>query len=417
MKHYNLNPLLFSITLFLIVSSVLSAQIAPLNITKPELVGLSSDSLEVMDTYFHKLVDNKEIAGIQTAIIKDNKLIHFNTYGYANIETEQELNSESIFRLFSMTKPIVSVALMQLYEDGKFKLNDPLYKYLPMFKTMYAYTDGEKKLAKRTIRVIDILRHTSGFGYGRGENQELNELYRNSGLWEATNNKDFAEILSKLPLTFEPGTDWHYGVSTNICGYLVEVLSGKSLDIYLKDCILKPLEMNDTHFQLPKEKINRFTVGYRWTDEALTVSETVEDNRYVQDVTLFNGGGGLVSTTVDYLKFCQMLLNKGKYKDKRILKEETIALLFKDHLQELKQYQDRFRLPPGESSFGLGFAIKGEYREPLQKVFGWGGAVGTYFKIDTEHNLAYVLMIQLSPYRQLGLRQLFQDYVNSAIID
>lgn len=401
----------------LIISSGIIAQTKTLKITKPELVGMSSDSLEKMNTHFHKLVDKKQIAGIQTAIIKDNKLIHFNTYGYANIETKKPLDNESIFRLFSMTKPIVSVALMQLYEEGKFKLKDPLYKYLPMFKTMYAYTNGEKQLAKRPILVIDLLRHTSGFGYGRGDNQELNELYRNSGLWNATTNKEFAEQVSKLPLTFEPGTDWHYGVSTNICGYLVEVLSGKSLDNYLKECILKPLEMNDTHFQLPKEKIKRFTVGYRWTNETLTVSETAENNRYVEDVTLYNGGGGLVSTTLDYLKFCEMLLNKGKYKEERILKEETVALLFKDHMANIRQYQERFRLPLGEASFGLGFAIKGEYGEPLQKVYGWGGAVGTYFKIDTENNLAYVLMIQLSPYRQLGLRQRFQDYVNGAIID
>lgn len=401
----------------LIVSSTITAQTKTLKITKPEFVGMSSDSLEKMNTHFYRLVDKKQIAGIQTAIIKDNKLVHFNTYGYANIETKKPLDNESIFRIFSMTKPIVTVALMQLYEEGKFKLKDPLYKYLPMFKTMYAYTNGEKQLAKRPILVIDLLRHTSGFGYGRGDNQELNELYRNSGLWSATTNKEFAEQLSKLPLTFEPGTDWHYGVSTNICGYLVEVLSGKSLDNYLKDCILKPLEMNDTHFQLPKEKIKKFTVGYRWTNETLTVSETAENNRYVEDVTLYNGGGGLVSTTLDYLKFCEMLLNKGKYKEERILKEETVALLFKDHMANIRQYQERFRLPLGEASFGLGFAIKGEYGEPLQKVYGWGGAVGTYFKIDTENNLAYVLMIQLSPYRQLGLRQRFQDYVNGAIID
>ncbi|WP_452601193.1 serine hydrolase domain-containing protein [Pontimicrobium sp. MEBiC06410] len=401
----------------LIVSSTITAQTKTLKITKPELVGMSSDSLEKMNTHFHRLVDKKQIAGIQTAIIKDNKLVHFNTYGYANIETKKPLDNESIFRIFSMTKPIVTVALMQLYEEGKFKLKDPLYKYLPMFKTMYAYTNGEKQLAKRPILVIDLLRHTSGFGYGRGDNQELNELYRNSGLWNATTNKEFAEQVSKLPLTFEPGTDWHYGVSTNICGYLVEVLSGKSLDNYLKECILKPLEMNDTHFQLPKEKIKRFTVGYRWTNETLTVSETAENNRYVEDVTLYNGGGGLVSTTLDYLKFCEMLLNKGKYKEERVLKEETVALLFKDHMANIRQYQERFRLPLGEASFGLGFAIKGEYGEPLQKVYGWGGAVGTYFKIDTENNLAYVLMIQLSPYRQLGLRQRFQDYVNGAIID
>ena len=392
------------------------AQIEEVRVEVPETVGVSSDSLDKMKAHFHKLVDERQIAGIQTGVIRKGKLIHFDSYGYSNLETKKLLEDKSIFRLFSMTKPIVSVALMQLYDEGKFSLEDPLYKYLPMFETMYVQTGTEKELAKHPIKVIDLLRHTSGFGYGRGDNQELNEAYGKANLWQAATNEEFAEKLSKLPLYFEPGTDWHYGVSTGICGYLIEVLSGKSLDVYLKEHILDPLGMHDTHFQLTKDKVDRFTVSYRWNGEQLVVSKQPETSRFVEEVTLFNGGGGLVSTTIDYLKFCEMLLNDGRHYDKQILKTETLNSMFADHLAETRKHKKRLRLPPGEASFGLGFAIKGDNPKKLKEVYGWGGAMGTYFKVDTKSDLAYVLMIQLSPYRQLGLRQLVQDYVNASII-
>jgi CubicO group peptidase (beta-lactamase class C family) len=381
-------------------------------------VGMSSDSLQAMNAYFHNLVDTKQLAGIQTAILRNEKLIHYDSYGFANIEENIGLDKRSIFRIFSMTKPIVSVALMQLYEQGKFQLNDPLHKYIPEFKNMQIYTDSGLIPAKKSIRIIDLLRHTSGLSYGRTQNEALNQLYAEANLYGSQNNKEYVQKVSKLPLSFEPGTDWQYGVSTNICGYLVEVFSGKSLEVYLKEHILKPLSMNSTYFQLPKEKIPNFTVGYRWEEgRGLYVSEAQRENSYTQNVTLFNGGGGLVSTAFDYLRFCQMILNKGIFNNNRILKEETVALMLKDHLQEVRQYQERFRLPLGEYGFGLGFAIRGTRANELENVFGWGGAVGTYFKIDTDHNMAYIMMIQLSPYRHLGLRQLFQNFVASAIIE
>jgi CubicO group peptidase (beta-lactamase class C family) len=380
-------------------------------------VGMSSDSLQAMNAYFHNLVDTKQLAGIQTAVLRNDKLIHYDSYGFANIEENIGLDKRSIFRIFSMTKPIVSVALMQLYEQGKLQLNDPLYKYLPEFTNMQIYTDTGLIPAKNPIRIIDLLRHTSGLSYGRTQHEALNQLYADANLYASQNNKEFVQKISKLPLSFEPGTDWQYGVSTNICGYLVEVLSGKSLDVYLKEHILQPLGMNNTFFQVPKEKIPNFTVGYGWEEEnGLYVSEEQHNNRYTQNVTLFNGGGGLVSTAFDYLRFCQMILNKGIFNNNRILKEETIALMLKDHLQEVRQYQERFRLPLGEYGFGLGFAIRGTSANELENVFGWGGAVGTYFKIDTDRKMAYIMMIQLSPYRHLGLRQAFQNFITAAIM-
>lgn len=414
MKNYRV--LTIFILLVCLISKSSTAQETPT--TSPGKNGMSIDTLVKMNAHFHRLVDEKQLAGIQTAILRHGELIHFDTYGYSNIEKEKKLDQGSLFRIFSMTKPIVSVALMQLFEEGKFELEDPLHKFIPAFKEMKIYSDSMLIPATKSIRILDLLRHTSGFSYGRTSHPKLTQLYTDADLNSSKNNKEFVEKLSKLPLQFEPGTDYQYGLSTNICGYLIEVLSGKPLDLYLQEHIFTPLEMNDTHFQLPKEKIDRFTVGYGWNEEAgLIVFETETENRYVEEVTLFNGGGGLVSSTFDYLKFAQMVLNKGTLNDHQFLKEETIDLMLKDHLQEPRTYQERLRLIPGEAGFGLGFAVRGPNENELSNVFGWGGAVGTYFKVDTDHDLVYVMMIQISPYRHLGLRDLFHNYVQSSIID
>jgi len=383
----------------------------------PESVALSTDSLQKMNTHFNKLVDQGKLAGIQTAILRKGKLAQFDSYGYANLEEEKLLDEESIFRIFSMTKPIVSVALMQLYEQGKFKLQDPLYQFIPEFKEMYIHSDSGHIKAKNPIRIIDLLRHTSGFTYGRSRNPQLNQLYAKANLHSSATNKEFVLKLSKLPLRFEPGTDWRYGYSTNICGYLIEVLSGEDLNTYLEDNILTPLAMNDTHFQVPPEKIERFTVGYGWQENTgLRIREAQRNNRYTHEVTLFNGGGGLVSTTYDYLKFCQMLLNKGEGNGLRVLKAETVDLMLQNHLQDVRKYHERLRLPPGEYGFGLGFAIREGTQNDMERVYGWGGAVGTYFKIDMENDMAYVMMIQLLPHRHLGLRRLIQNFIESSLI-
>jgi CubicO group peptidase (beta-lactamase class C family) len=406
----------FILTICISLATALTAQYDVQQIASSEANGLYSDSLEQMNRYFHTLVDEKRLAGIQTAVIAKGKLVHFDTYGYADIEQQKKLDEKSIFRIFSMTKPIVSVALMQLYEQGKFDLYDPLHKYIPEFKDLLVYSDSTLVPAKEPIKIIDLLRHTSGYSYGNSNYEGLNQYYAEARLNASENNKAYVQKVSKIPLQFEPGTARQYGVSTNICGYLIELLSGKSLDVYLQEHIFEPLQMNDTHFKLPQEKIEHFTVGYRWSDEnGLFVAESATDNRYVSEVALFNGGGGLVSTTFDYLKFCQMLLDDGRVNQKLILKPETLQLMFKDHLAEVRKHQENIRLPQGEAGFGLGFAIKGDHPDQLKNIFGWGGAVGTYFKIDKDHDLAYVMMIQLSPHRHLGLRQRIQDFINASI--
>ena len=411
------NVVYLAFFIWLTVSFKVSGQVHLDELTHPDAVGLSTDSLELMDARFHQLVDENQLAGIQTAIVRKGQLVHFDSYGYADIANEKPVDEKTIFRIFSMTKPIVSVALMQFYEQGKFKLEDPLHKYLPDFKESYILEDSTLVPTKNPIRIIDLLRHTSGYNYGRSQNPILNEYYSKADLHSAPTNEIFVKKLSTIPLQFEPGTNWQYGLSTNICGHLIEVFSGQSLDQYLTEQIFKPLGMNDTHFQLPREKVNRFTVGYGWDEQqGLFESESREDNRYVNEVTLFNGGGGLVSTSLDYLNFCSMLLNKGTLNGAKILQAETINLMFSDHLKYTRTCQtEPLRLPLGEASFGLGFSIRGNSPDSLGRAYGWGGAVGTYFKIDVEHDLAYVMMIQCSPYRQLHLRSEIQQFIQSAI--
>lgn len=415
MKRFSINT--HFLLIFWISIASCSAQDKSPEVVVPDAVELSKDTLAQMTAHFHQLVDDKQLAGIQTAVLSRDKIVHYDTYGFANIEEQKPLDEQSIFRIFSMTKPIVSVGLMQLYEDGKFTLEDPVSKYIPEFKEMFVYTDSGLVPAQTPIRIVDLLTHTSGFSYGRTPYPELDQLYLDAQLYESANNKEYVQRLSKIPLQFEPGTDWQYGVSTNVCGYLIEVLSGKPLDVYLAENVLRPLEMKDTHFQVPQEKVEHFTVGYGWQDSTgLMISETPTDNRYVREVTLFNGGGGMVSTMNDYLNFCQMLLNKGTRNGVQLLKAETIDLMFQDHVQKAREHQGRLRLPNGEAGFGLGFAIRGNEDGEFEQVYGWGGAVGTYFKVDLEHDMTYVMMIQLSPHRHLGLRQLIQDYMDAAVL-
>ena len=273
-----------------------------------------------MTKHFHQLVDEGQLAGIQTAVMRHGKLALFDSYGYGNIAEKTALTNGSLFRIFSMTKPIVSVALMQLYEAGKFQLRDPLHQFLPEFKELQVYRDSVLVPAQHPITLLDLLRHSSGYSYGRSRIPELDAMYAEANLFAAKNNEEFVQRLSTLPLQFEPGTDLQYGVSTNVCGRLIEVLSGQPLDVYLNEHILDPLGMDDTHFQVPSNKVDRFTVGYGWQDSTgLTIVEPQRENRYVEEVTLLNGGGGLVSSTQDYLTFCQMLLNKGSYNGQQLL--------------------------------------------------------------------------------------------------
>ena len=393
---------------FLLFTSIFLNAQSNFEISSPESQGFSSEKLMLLNQAMHSYVDNNELSAIQTAIVKNGKLIHFDSYGSSDISENNALKSDDIFRIASMTKPIVSLALMKLYEEGKFKLNDPVYKYIPEFKNLTVKKRKKTKPVKNHVKVIDLLRHSAGLNFKGPED------YRkviNMNLEEYT--KDAA----KTPLKFEPGTTWWYSSSTDICGYLIEVLSGQKLDVFLKKNIFDPLKMDDTFFELPKNKIDRLTTLYVAGENKELVSFDNKSNSPFKDkVILLNGSGGLLSTTEDYLKFSVMLLNNGFSNGEQIIKKSTLDLMKEDHSLGLKYKKLVFGKKKG---FGLGFEVvkEDETKFGSKGTFGWGGMFGTYFRVDPKENMVYIYMTQSFETYKLKLADKFRGLVYDSIIE
>jgi len=393
---------------FLLFTSIFLNAQSNFEISSPESQGFSSEKLTLLNQAMHSYVDNNELSAIQTAIVKNGKLIHFDSYGSSDISENNALKSDDIFRIASMTKPIVSLALMKLYEEGKFKLNDPVYKYIPEFKNLTVKKRKKTKPVKNHVKVIDLLRHSAGLNFKGPED------YRkviNMNLEEYT--KDAA----KTPLKFEPGTTWWYSSSTDICGYLIEVLSGQKLDVFLKKNIFDPLKMDDTSFELPKNKIDRLTTLYVAGENKELVSFDNKSNSPFKDkVILLNGSGGLLSTTEDYLKFSVMLLNNGFSNGEQIIKKSTLDLMKEDHSLGLKYKKLVFGKKKG---FGLGFEVvkEDETKFGSKGTFGWGGMFGTYFRVDPKENMVYIYMTQSFETYKLKLADKFRGLVYDSIIE
>jgi len=393
---------------FLLFTSIFLNAQSNFEISSPESQGFSSEKLTLLNQAMHSYVDNNELSAIQTAIVKNGKLIHFDSYGSSDISENNALKSDDIFRIASMTKPIVSLALMKLYEEGKFKLNDPVYKYIPEFKNLTVKKRKKTKPVKNHVKVIDLLRHSAGLNFKGPED------YRkviNMNLEEYT--KDAA----KTPLKFEPGTTWWYSSSTDICGYLIEVLSGQKLDVFLKKNIFDPLKMDDTFFELPKNKIDRLTTLYVVGENKELVSFDNKSNSPFKDkVILLNGSGGLLSTTEDYLKFSVMLLNNGFSNGEQIIKKSTLDLMKEDHSLGLKYKKLVFGKKKG---FGLGFEVvkEDETKFGSKGTFGWGGMFGTYFRVDPKENMVYIYMTQSFETYKLKLADKFRGLVYDSIIE
>ena len=393
---------------FLLFTSIFLNAQSNFEISSPESQGFSSEKLTLLNQAMHSYVDNNELSAIQTAIVKNGKLIHFDSYGSSDISENNALKSDDIFRIASMTKPIVSLALMKLYEEGKFKLNDPVYKYIPEFKNLTVKKRKKTKPVKNHVKVIDLLRHSAGLNFKGPED------YRkviNMNLEEYT--KDAA----KTPLKFEPGTTWWYSSSTDICGYLIEVLSGQKLDVFLKKNIFDPLKMDDTSFELPKNKIDRLTTLYVVGENKELVSFDNKSNSPFKDkVILLNGSGGLLSTTEDYLKFSVMLLNNGFSNGEQIIKKSTLDLMKEDHSLGLKYKKLVFGKKKG---FGLGFEVvkEDETKFGSKGTFGWGGMFGTYFRVDPKENMVYIYMTQSFETYKLKLADKFRGLVYDSIIE
>ena len=372
----------------------------------PESAGFSAIELEKMKENINSFVEDGKIPFVQTAIIKDNKLIHFHSYGYGDIESKIKVNENSIFRIYSMTKPIVSVAVMILVERGIIKLDDKVKNYIADFENLVVFNDSlDFKKPKADINISDLLSHKSGFGYGWGSNNYIDSIY--AKIWDNKNNEEFVKYLANIPLYFDPKTSWRYGVSTDVLGYLIEVVTGQPLYDFLYENIFDPLQMFDTSFQIPKNKLNRFVSNYRFNENENRLDK-VDDwkkTRY-QKVTLHSGGGGLISTISDYINFCLMLSNNGSYNGIQVLDPKSISLMTKNQIGSINYPWDE------GVKFGYGFSVVTD--QSLSELidsngsFGWSGAAGTRFTIDPDKKLVLILMTQrMHPWS--GVWNVFND--------
>lgn len=364
----------------------------------PEEVGISSERLRVLSEAMQNEIDEGNTPGITTMIARHGEIVHFETYGYQDIANKTPIDENTIFRIYSMSKPITGVALMMLYEEGKFTLSDPVSKYIPEFKGMKVVDDywspnPELVDAKHEMTIRELMSHSAGFTYGIFGDTYVDKLYREADVLNYHSTlKDMATSLSKIPLLYQPGGGYFYSISVDVQSYLVEVLSGMSFRDFLKERLFTPLKMLDTDFWVPEEKMKRFAEVYqRKEGEALKLSTEVvglDPNVFKKPVTLFSGGGGLVSTTMDYMRFCQMLLNGGELDGQRILGPRTVDLMSMNQLPEgIKG--------PGGKDFGIDFAVVKNGRNGSSVgEYSWGGMAGTWFWIDPVEDLIFVGMRQ-----------------------
>jgi CubicO group peptidase (beta-lactamase class C family) len=393
-------------------------QTPPLPQAKPETLGLSSVRLQRMSDAFKRDIDKGTIPGVTVMVARRGQIGWFEALGQQNPAASTPMAHNSIFRIFSMTKPIVSVGIMMLLEEGHLLLNDPIAKYIPEFGDQKVGVENNGKLdlvpPVRPITIQDLLRHTSGITYDHTGNGLVQQLYKESRLRSRKiTNAEHAALVASLPLMCHPGAEWNYSRSTDILGRLIEVISGKTLSAFLTERILAPLQMAETAFHTGPENADRLAEAFPtdpWTGEKVQLFNMLEKP------AMESGGGGLVSTTMDYARFCQMLLNGGMLDGNRIIGRKTLQLMASDHLGPKIKLEGPM-VPPGHS-FGLGFAVRThEGLAPFAGSVGqfyWSGVAGTFFWIDPKEELFAVFMAQ-GPGQREYLRTQLRSLVYAAV--
>jgi len=380
-------------------------QAAELPTTKPEKAGFSSERLHKITEFTQRAVDDGRHAGFVTMVARRGKIVHFEAVGQYGVDNDKPMDKGALFRIFSMTKPVTAVAMMMLYEEDKFQMSDPVSKYLPELANLTLFNDGEPATGSFNPTIEQLFTHTAGFTYGfRPDSEAVDAMYHDTDLINSADLDDFIGRLSQLPLRFEPGKRYNYSVAYDILGAIVEKISGQSLDVYFRERIFEPLEMNDTFFSVPEEKLSRLATNHYWDREQDALIAAPPDDLFSNtEVTFFSGGGGLVSTAMDYMVFCEMLRRGGSYNGARILGPKTIQYMTMNHLTPEVRNNGATDFPESHlykgQYFGLGFGVM---REPgLSEVissagaYSWGGAAGTKFWIDPEEDLVAILMTQL----------------------
>jgi len=409
--------------LSLVTVTFVEAQSLPT--AKPEQVGLSSERLNKLTATFKADVDKGVIPGAVVLVARHGRVALFEAVGVRDPETKAAMTKDSIFRIYSMSKPITSVAAMTLFEDGKFFLAEPISKYIPQLGGLTVGVEKPDATGKPTLELVpvqrpitihDLFRHTSGLTYGFFGNTLVKKMYVDTKVWnDYPSNAELVDRLAKLPLAYQPGTTWDYSHSTDVLGRLVEVISRQTLYQFEKERLLDPLGMKDTSFYVTdKSKQDRIVEPFA-NDRNFGIDADFNDPRAVQ--AWESGGGGMVATAMDYARFCQMLLNGGSLDGKRILGPKTVAYMTADHLGT-SIIPGPLYLPGAGFGFGLGFAVRKDAGvSPFAGSVGelnWGGAGGTFFWIDPKEDMFVVFMMQ-SPKQRVPYRFVLKEMVYAAI--
>ena len=403
-------------------------------LVQAEDVGLCTKRLARIVPWMQSYVESGRLAGLSVAVQRRGKLAFFEAAGLADIARQKPMQADTIVRIYSMTKPLTTVAAMMLYEEGCFQLDDPLSKFIPAFALQRVFVGGARGKfdtvpAEHDIAIRDLMNHTSGLTYGFMESTQLDAQYRAEGIDFSSGDdmplKDMVERLARLPLLAQPGTRWNYSVATDVLGYLIEVISGEPFERFLVDRVIKPLGMVDTDFFVPPEKHERFASNYASDGKGgIQIFDEAHRSRWLKPRQLNSGGGGLVSTAGDYLRFCRFMLNKGELDGVRLLGRKTVELMTSNHLKGDMADMGSPRF--SESTyygigFGLGFSVMIDPAK-AQIVgspgeFAWGGAASTAFWIDPKEDMAVVLLAQLMPSSTYPIRRELRVLSYQAVID
>ena len=406
-----------------------------LPLVAPEQVGLSAARLDRVRKWMHGWVDSGKLAGMVACVMRKGELAFAEVAGLSDVARNKPMRPDTIFRIYSMTKPLTSTAIMMLYEEGRFQLDDPISRFIPAFANPRVMVGGsrgkiETVPAEREITFRDLLTHTSGLTYGFMESNPVDAAYRakQGGVdfqTDTTSLKEVVERLAGLPLIAQPGKAWNYSVATDVLGYLVEVISGQPFEVFLKEKVIRPLGMIDTDFHVPAAKHDRFAANYAaGAGGKLDLIDDPAKSRYLAPRTVNSGGGGLVSTASDYLRFCKFMLNKGELDGARLLGRKTVELMTMNHLKGDMADMGMPRFSESTYTgigFGLGFSVTIDPAK-AQIVgspgeYAWGGAASTAFWIDPAEDMAVVLLTQLMPSSTYPIRRELRVLTYQAIVD
>lgn len=403
--------------------------------TQATFQGFARDRLSRIDRFIDdKYIKSGKLPGAQLQILRKGELVHQMVLGHADLERGIPVTPETVYRIYSMTKPITSLAFMMLVEQGLVALDDPVSRFIPEFKALAVFSAGIGPYittrVSRQMQMVDLLRHTSGLTYGFQFRSNVDAAYRKQVLSDRAGPLDmagFVDALAKLPLEFSPGDAWNYSVSTDVLGVLVQRISGQSFESFVKERILDPLGMTETSFQVREDQRSRFAACYLPTPEAgLKLQDDPQTSVYLTPPVFHSGGGGLVSTIGDYAKFCQMLVNRGQYKGRHLVAPATLRMMTANQLPGGADLASMSRSMFSEATnagvgFGLGFAV---VFDPVKALvpssvgeFYWGGAASTAFWIDPVEDIAVIFMSQLMGSATYPVRRELRTLVYSALVE